>query len=143
MSGGIMGYLNPILSHFCLFSDIFVFFFSFTPLNHVIFGFQLVQGILMHIFTVFALGKFKIVVFQGVSGVLKPYFSHFYLFYEILFHFLQFSILESYHIWCRISLEYPSAYVYSCFSGKIQNQGLSGGIRGCENPILSLFCLFF
>ena len=42
-----------------------------------------------------------------------------------------------------ISLEYSSAFVHSCSPGKIQNQGLSGGIRGYVNPILSHFCPFF
>ena len=69
--------------------------------------------------------------------------SQFCLFFEILCLFLQFSTLESCYIWFTISLEYSSAYVYSCCPGKIQNQGLSGGIRGYKNPILSLFRLFF
>ena len=41
-----------------------------------------------------------------------------------------------------ISLEYPSAFAYSCGPRKIQNQGLSWGFRGYVNPILSHFCLF-
>ena len=50
--------------------------------------------------------------------------------------------MESCYIWFTISLEYPSAFVYSCFPGKIQNQGLPGGIRGYINLNLSHFCLF-
>ena len=68
--------------------------------------------------------------------------SHFCLFSVIFCLFLQFSTLELCYIWFKISLVYPSAYVQSCFPGKIQNQGLSGGIRGCINPILSHFSLF-
>ena len=153
----------------------------------------------MHIFTVFALGKFKIGVCQGVlkpyfepflpifrdflsfssvlyvrimlylvhnqfrvsqficslllpwensklgsvRGYVNPILSHCCLFSAIFCLFLQFSTLESCYIWFTISLEYPSAYVQSCCLGKIQNQGLSGGIRGYKNTILSHFCLFF
>ena len=68
--------------------------------------------------------------------------SHFCLFFEILCLFPQFFTLESCYIWIVTSLEYPSAYVYSCCPGKFQNRGLSGGIRGYVNPILSHFCLF-
>ena len=89
--------------------------------------------------TVVFLVKFKIRVHQGVH---KPFLSHFCLFTEIVCLFLQFSTLESCYIWLTISLEYPSAYVYSFCFGNFQNQGLSGGIRGCVNPILSHICLF-
>ena len=68
--------------------------------------------------------------------------SHFCLFFEILCLFPQFFTLESCYIWIVTSLEYPIAYVYSCCPGKFQNRGLSGGIRGYVNPILSHFCLF-
>ena len=78
----------------------------------------------------------------GFRGYVNPILSHFCLFSEIFCLFLQFSMLESCYIWFTISLDYPSTHVYSCSPGKIQNQGLSGGIRGCENPILSHFCLF-
>ena len=78
----------------------------------------------------------------GIRGCVNPILSHFCLFSEIFCLFLQFFSLESCCIWFTISLQYPSAHVYSCSPGKIQNQGLSGGIRGCKNPILSHFCLF-
>ena len=78
----------------------------------------------------------------GFRGCENPILSHFCLFSEILCLFLQFPTLESCYIWFTISLEYPSAYVQSCCLGIVQNQGLSGGIRGCVNPILSHFCLF-
>ena len=93
--------------------------------------------------TVISLEKIKIRVCQGVSGGSKHHFSHFCLFFEILCLFLLFSTLESCYIWFTISLEYSSAYVYSICPGKIQNQGLSGGIRGYKNTIFSHFCLFF
>ena len=89
------------------------------------------------------MGKFKIRVCQGgIRGYKNIILSHFCLFFEIFCLFLQFPTLESCYIWFTISLEYPSAYVYSCCPMKIQNQGLSGSIRGCVNPILSHFCLF-
>ena len=93
--------------------------------------------------TVVSLGKFKIRVCQGgIRGYVNLILSYFCLFSEIFCLFLQFSTLESCYVWFAISLEYLSAYVYSCFPKKVQNQGLSGGIRGCVNPILSHFCLF-
>ena len=67
---------------------------------------------------------------RGFQGVHKPYFEHFCLFSEIFCLFLQFFSLESCYIWFTICLEYPTAYVYSCCPGKIQNQVPSGGIRG-------------
>ena len=86
------------------------------------------------------------ILIQGLSwgfrGYVNPILSHFCLFSEIFCLFLQFSMLESCYIWFTISFEYPSAHVYSCSPGKIQNQGLSGGFRGYVNPILSHFCLF-
>ena len=93
----------------------------------------------MQMFTVVALGKFKILVHQGVH---KPFLSQFCLFSEILCLFLRFSTLETCYIWLVTSLEYPSAYFYSFCPRKIQNRGLSGGIREYVNPILSHFCLF-
>ena len=77
---------------------------------------------------------------RGQQVVRKPYI--FVYFFEIFSLLLQFSTLESCYIWFRISLEYPSAYVYSCYLGKIPNQGLSGDIMFYENPILSQFCHF-
>ena len=72
---------------------------------------------------------------------LNPILSHFCLFSAIFCPFLQFSTLKSWYIWFTISLQYPSAYVYSCCPGKILIQGLWGGFRGSINPILSHFCL--
>ena len=89
--------------------------------------------------TVFALGNSNS---WSVRGYVNPILSHFCLFSEILCLFLQFSALESCYIWLVTSLEYPSAYFYSFCPRKIQNRGLSGGIRAYVNPILSHFCLF-
>ena len=91
-------------------------------------------------FTVFDLGKFKIGVCQGVH---KPYFEPFLpIFWDFLF-FLQFFTLELCNIWLTISLEYPSAYVYSFCFGNFQNKGLLGGIKGSVFPTFSHFCLFY
>ena len=91
-----------------------------------------------------SLWKFKFFGgFWGVSGdkialfwpIMRPIFWVFCL-------LLQFFTMESCYIWFTICLEYPRAYVYSCCPGKIQNHGLSGGIRGCVNLNLSHICLF-
>ena len=66
-------------------------------------------------------------------------FAHFFRFFCL---FLQFSPMESCYIWFTISLLYPSAYVYSCCTGKNQNQGLSGGIRGYETLFWAIFAYF-
>ena len=104
----------------------------------------------MHMCTVIALEKFKIRVCQGVSWGKNTILCHFCLFFEIFCLFLQFSTLESCYIWFTISLEYSSAYVFSCWPGKIQNQGQSGGIWGVEKPyfepflpIFEIFVFFF
>ena len=65
-SWSVRGYVNPILSHFCLFSEILCLFLQFSALEscyiwHVIF---------VHMFTVGALGKFKIWVHQGGTETL-------------------------------------------------------------------------
>ena len=116
---------------FSLFFWDFVFFFSFLKWNHVEFGLQLVYSVLMHMFTVFELEKFKIRVYHRVSGCRETlFYGHSCLFAEICHIFLQFFTLESCYIWFTISLEYPSAYLYRLCPGKIQNGSLSVGIRG-------------
>ena len=90
----------------------------------------------MHIFTVFALGKFKIRVCQGVR---KPYFEPFLPIFEIFCLFLKFSTLESCYIWLVTSLEYPSTYVYCCCPEKIQNRGQLGGYQGVRKPYFEPF----
>ena len=94
----------------------------------------------MHISTVVELGKFKIRVHQGVH---KPFLSHFCLFTEIVCLFLQFFTLKSCYTYVSLSLEYPSAYVYSFCFGNFQNKGLLGGIKGSVFPTFSHFCLFY
>ena len=97
---------------------------------------------LPHLLILNLLGKFKIRVCRGFRGYVNPILCYFCIFSEFFCLFLQFSTLESCNIWFTVSLEYPSAYVHSCCSGKIQIQGLSGGFRGSINPILSHFCIF-
>ena len=138
------GYVNLILSHFCLFYEILCLFlkFSTSELCYKWFVTSLVYS--SAYVNSFFPGKIQN---RGLSGGTRGYInlilSQFCLYFEILCLFLQFSTLESCYIWFTISLEYSSAYVYSCCPGKIQNQGLSGGIRGYKNTILSQFCLFF
>jgi len=131
------------LSHFCLFSEIFCLFLQFFSLESCCIWFTISLEYPSAYLYSCSPGKIQN---QGLSGGIRgcknPILSHFCLFSEILCLFLQFSTLESCYIWFKISLEYLSAHVYSCSPGKIQNQGLSGGSRGCENPILSHFCLF-
>merc|ERR1711983_556429 len=76
-------------------------------------------------FTVGALGKFKIWVRQGAH---KHFLSKFCLFSEIFCLILQFFTLESCYIWFTLSLEYPSAYVYSGGPGKFKI-GVGQGVR--------------
>ena len=80
---------------------------------------------------------------RGYQGVRKHYLEPFCLFFEIFCLFLQFSTLESCYIWFTISLEYSSAYVYSCCPGKIQNQGVSGGTKTLFWAIFAYFLRFF
>ena len=134
----------PIMSHFCLFSEFFCLFLQFFVLEscYILFIISLKYTSAY----VYSCCPVKIQN-QGLSGGIRGYVnlisSHFCLFYEIFCLFLQFSTLELCYIWLLTSLKYPSAYVYSCCPGKIQNRGLSGGIRGYVNLILSQFCLFF
>ena len=85
-------------------------------------------------FTVGALGKFKIWVHQGAY---KPFLSQFCLFFEIFVFFLFFT-LESCYIWFTLSLEYSSAYIYSF---ALVNSKF-GSIWGYVNPVLSHIALF-
>ena len=81
------------------------------------------------------LGKFKIRVHQGVY---KPFLSQFCLFSEIFCLLLQFFTLESCYIWFTLSLEYPSAYVYSFALVKFKTWVYLGYV----NPVLSHIALF-
>ena len=94
----------------------------------------------MHIFTVVILGKFKIRVHQGVH---KPFLSHFCLFTEIACLFLQFFTLESCYIWFSLSLEYPSAYVYSFALVKFKILVYLGVCKPCFEPYCPFSQIFF
>ena len=89
----------------------------------------------MDIFTVGALGKFKICVHQGAH---KPFLSQFCLFSEIFCLFLQFFTLESCYIWFTLSLEYLSAYVYSFALVKFKILTYLGVCKSCFEPYCPL-----
>ena len=118
---------GPFLSQFCLFSEIFCLFLQFFTLESCYIWFTLSLEYPSAYVYSFALVKFKTWVYLRVCS---SYFEPFCVFSETLCLFLLFSTLESCYIWLVTSLEYPSAYVYSGFPGKIQNQCRSGGIRG-------------
>ena len=93
----------------------------------------------MHILTVVALGKFKIGECHGISGgMCKPFLSYFCLFSEIFCLFLQFFTLESCYIWFTLSLEYPSAYVYSFALVKFKILTYLGVCKPCFEPYCPL-----
>ena len=89
----------------------------------------------MHIFTVGVLKKYKIWVHQGAH---KPFLSQFCLFSEIFCLFLQFFTLESCYIWFTLSLEYPSAYVYSFALVKFKILTCLGVCKPCFEPYCPL-----
>ena len=60
--------------------------------------------------TVVALGKSK---FGSIWGYINPFWASFFSFLRFFLSFLQFFILESCYIWFKLSLQYPSEYVYS------------------------------
>ena len=79
---------------------------------------------------------------QGLSGGFTGYvnliISHFCPFLEIFCLFLQFFTLESCYIWFTLSLEYPSAYVYSFALVKFKTWVYLGVCKPCFEP----FCVF-
>ena len=75
---------------------------------------------------------------RGFTGYVNLIISHFCPFLEIFYLFLQFFTLESCYIWFTLSLEYPSAYVYSFAPGKIQNLTY----LGVANLVLSHIALY-
>ena len=102
----------------------------------------------MHIFSVFALGKFKIGSLPGglYQGVRKPYFEPFLPIFEILCLFLKCSIFESCYIWFVTSLEYPSAYVNSFALVKFKLWVYIGVFKSCfvrYCPFSEIFSYFF
>ena len=122
LSGGIRGCVNPILSHFCLFSEILSLYLQFFTLKSSYIWFVTCLEYPSVYDYSFCLGKIQNQGLSGgIRGCVNPILSHFCLFSEILCLFLQFSTLESCYIWFTISLEYPSAYVYSGCPRKIQN----------------------
>ena len=143
LSGGIRGYVNLILSQFCLFFEILCLFLQFSTLESCYIWFTIsLEYSSAYVYRCYP-GKIQNHGLSGgIRGYKNPILSHFCLFFEIFCLFLQFSTFESCYIWFTVSSKYLPAYVYSCCPGKIQNQGLSGGIRGCVNPIFSPFCLF-
>ena len=92
----------------------------------------------MHIYTVVALGKFKIRIFQGVSGCSKHHLGHFCLFFWDFLSF-QFSTLGSCWIWFTINSEYSSAYVYSCCPEKFKIRVCQGVSQGVQKPYFEQF----
>ena len=141
VSGGALTLFWAIFAHFL------VFFCLFLPFSTLELFYNLFITSLVYLSAYInscCPGKIQN---RGLSGGIRGYvnliLSYFCLFSEIFYLFLQFSTLELCFIWLLTSLKYPSAYVYSCCPGKIQNRGLSGGIRGYVNLILSQFCLFF
>ena len=93
----------------------------------------------MHMFTVGALGKFKIWVHQGAH---KPFLSQICLFSEIFLSFFQFFTLESCYIWFTLSFVYSSAYVYSFALGKFKIWVHQGGTETLFEPVLPIFLDF-
>ena len=116
---------NPILSHFCLFSEILCLFLQFSTLESCYIWFSLSLEYPSAYVYCFALVKFKTCVYLGVC---KPCFEPFCVFSETLCLFLLFSSLESCFFWFTISLEYSSAYIYSGCPGK-SKIGVGQGVR--------------
>ena len=85
-------------------------------------------------FTVGAMGKFKIWVRQGGTETLL---SQFCLFSQIFCLFLQFFTLEYCYIWFTLCLEYPSASVYSFALVKFKILTYLGVCKPCFEP----YCL--
>ena len=90
-------------------------------------------------FTVVVLGKFKIRVHQGVH---KPFLSHFCLFTEIVCLFLQFFTLESCFLF-SLSLEYPSAYIYSFALVKFKILVYLGVCKPCFEQYCPFYFFYF
>ena len=83
---------------------------------------------------------------QGLSGGFTGYvnfiISHFCPFLEIFCLFLQFFTLESCYIWFTLSLEYPSAYVYSFALVKFKILTYLGVRKPCFEPYCPLSKFF-
>ena len=68
LPGGLRGSINPILSHFCLFSEILCLFLQFSTMESCYIWLVTSLECPSAYFYSFTLGKFKIGVCQGVSG---------------------------------------------------------------------------
>ena len=143
LSWGKIALFWAILTHICLFFEIFRLFLQFSILESCYIWFTISLEYSSPYVYSNCPGKIQN---QGLSGGIRGYkntiLSQFCLFFEIFCLFLQFSTLESCYIWFTISLEYSSAYVFSCCPGKIQSQGLSGGTKHHFEPFLSIFLDF-
>ena len=118
----IRGCVNPIFSHFCLFSEIFCLFLQFSTLESCYIWFTICLEYLSAYVYCCCPGKIQN---QGLSGgfrgYVNPILSHSCLFSVTFCLFLQFSTLESCYIWFTISLGYLNAYLYCFCFRKIQN----------------------
>ena len=134
-SGSVRGYVNPIFSHFCLFFQILCLFLKFSTFESCYI--QFVPSLEYPSADDYCCcpGKVKIWVHLGVH---KPFLSQFFLFSEIFLSFLQFFILESCYIWFKLSLQYPSEYVYIFALVKFKIWVYLGVCKPCFEP----FCLF-
>ena len=144
LSGGIRGYKNPILSLFRLFFEIFCLFLQFSTFESCYIWFTVsLKYLPAYVYSCCPRKIQNQGLSWGFRGYVNPILCHFYLFSVIFCLFLQFPTLESCYIWFSISLEYANAYLHCFCPRKIQNRGLSGGIRGCVNPIFAYFLWFF
>ena len=90
--------------------------------------------------TVVALGKSK---FGSIRGYINPFWASFFYFLRFFLSFLQFFILESCYIWFKLSLEYPSEYVYSFALVKFKIWVYLGVCKPCFEPYCPFSEIFF
>ena len=125
---------------FACFLRFFVFFFSFLYWNQFIFGLQLVYSILVHICTVVALEKFKIMVCQGVSvGTKTPFWAFFACF--LRFFVFSFSFLHLNHVIFGLQLV-QSIFLHMCTVvalGKFKTRVCQGVQKHHFEPFLPIF----
>ena len=125
------GYINPILSHFCLFFEILLSSFTFFTLESCYIWLTFILEYPSAYVYSCCPGKIQNWFHQGVH---KPFFSHFCLFSGIFCLFLQFFTLEFCYIWFTLSLEYSSAYVYSFVLVKFKIWVYLGVCKPCFDP---------
>ena len=90
--------------------------------------------------TVVALGKSK---FGSIWGYINPFWASFFYFLRFFLSFLQFFILESCYIWFKLSLQYPSEYVYSFALVKFKIWVYLGVCKPCFEPYCPFSEIFF